>query len=527
MSESQNAENAAAHEKTEASPETAEAEDTVTGAEASPAEPAAETTAGASTPDEAPAAAGADVPSTPPAAAPPAEPAPSEATAAPPPSTTPTPPPSPAQATPEPAEPAPSNASTEAAPPAEEPARSVEELDKQYVDEGPSTEFANLLEQEKTEPKQQKVSVGKKVKGTVRKVDASSAFVDFGGRSEAVIDLQELRDGSGELTVKEGDTLEAYVASLEGEIRLTRSLKSSGRQAVRDAFENGVPIDGRVTGFNKGGLVVNLGGMRAFCPMSQIEMGFCSDPESYAGKTETFKVLELKNGGRNIVVSRRAILEEEAAAAGKALRETLSVGDEKKGRVTRVERFGAFVDIGGVEGLVHVSEISHTRVNDPKTVLNSGDEIDVKILKLQNLGKDKERISLSMKALLPDPWDSIRETVVEGSVITGKVVSLQNFGAFVQVVPGIEGLVHVSQISAEKKIGTPGEVLSVGQEIQARVQQVDTVQRRISLSMRAVAEHAEQAAAAQDMSDFKAKEKELAGQADNAMADALRRAGLA
>ena len=406
-------------------------------------------------------------------------------------------------------------------------AENIDDLDKKYIEDGPSAEFASLLEQEKVEPDQKKVTVGQKVSGIVQKVDGSSAFVDFGGRSEAVIDLQELRDDKGEHSLKEGDTLEAYVASLEGEIRLTRSLKSSSRESIRDAFDSGVPIDGKITGFNKGGLVVNLGGMRAFCPMSQIEMGFCSDPESYAGRTESFKILELKNSGRNIVVSRRAILEEEATVAGKALREKLSDGDEIKGRVTRIEPFGAFVDIGGVEGLVHVSEISHTRVNDPKSVLKNGDEIDVKILDMQDLGTPKERISLSMKALLPDPWTTIHETVREGEVITGKVVSLQNFGAFLEVVPGIEGLVHISQISAEKRINSPGEVLTVGQEVQARVQQVDKAQHRISLSMRAVAEFAEQAAAEEDMSEYQAKEKELAGQADNSMAEALRKAGLA
>ena len=403
----------------------------------------------------------------------------------------------------------------------------IDELDRKYVEDGPSKEFANLLEQEKVEPKQKTVKIGERVSGSIQKIDASSAFIDFGGRSEAVIDLQELRDSSGDVSIKEGDTLEAYVSSLEGEIRLTKSLKSSGRQAVRDAFDNGVPIDGRVTGFNKGGLVVNIGGARAFCPMSQIERGFCSDPESYATKTLSFKILELKNSGRNIVVSRRAILDEEAAIAGKALREKLNEGDVIEGRVTRIERFGAFVDIGGVEGLVHVSEISHARVSDPKTVLKSGDEITVKILEMKNLGSDKERISLSMKALLPDPWSNIHETVREGEVVTGKVVSLQNFGAFVEVVPGIEGLVHISQISSGKKISNPSEVLTIGQEVQTRVQQVDKAQHRISLSIRAVAEHAEQAAERQDMTDFKAKEKEFADQADNAMAEALRRAGLA
>jgi small subunit ribosomal protein S1 len=403
----------------------------------------------------------------------------------------------------------------------------IDDLDKKYMEEGPSTEFANLLKQEKHEPEQKSVTVGQRVSGTIQKVNASSAFIDFGGRSEAVIDLQELRDSSGELPFKEGDTLEAYVASLEGEIRLTKSLKSSSRDGIRDAFENGVPIDGRVTGFNKGGLVVNLGGMRAFCPLSQIEMGFCDEPESYASKTLSFRILELKNGGRNIVVSHRAILEEEAKEAGKLLRDKLSVGDKLTGHVRRVERFGAFVDIGGVEGLVHVSEISYARVNDPKTVLKPGEEVTVKILDMQNLGEEKERISLSIKALAPDPWTEIHETMREGDVVTGKVVSLQNFGAFVEVAPGIEGLVHISQISAEKRIGSPGEVLTLGQEVQTRVQKIDRVQHRISLSIRAVAEHAEQAAEAQDMSNFHAKEQALASEGDNAMAEALRKADLA
>ena len=403
----------------------------------------------------------------------------------------------------------------------------IDDLDRRYMEERPSTEFANLLEHEKYETEQKVVIVGQNVSGTIQKIDASSAFIDFGGRSEAVIDLQELRTSSGDLLIKEGDKLEAYVASLEGEIRLTKSLKSSNRQAIQEAFENGVPIDGRVTGFNKGGLVVNLGGMRAFCPLSQIEMGFCSEPESYARKTLSFKILELKNGGRNIVVSRRAILEKEAAAAGKLLREKLSVGNEIAGKVRRVERFGAFVDIGGIEGLLHVSEISHTRVNDPSTVIKAGDEVTVKILEMQNLGSKKERISLSIKALQPDPWSRIHETLREGEVVSGKIVSLQNFGAFVEVAPGIEGLVHISQISGEKRIGSPAEVLALGQEVQTRVQQIDRAQHRISLSIRAVAEHAEQAAEAQDMSDFQAKEKELASDADNAMAEALRKAGLA
>ena len=401
----------------------------------------------------------------------------------------------------------------------------ITELDKKYGEEKPSAEFSKMLEEAGPDTKQlQEVAVGKKVKGTIQKIDDTSAFVDFGGRSEAVIDLQELRSESGELNLTEGDSIEAIVSSLEGEIRLTRSLRSSNKQVIREAHENGLPVDGRVTGFNKGGLVVNLGGLRAFCPLSQIEMGFCQSPESYAGKTLSFKIIELRGGGRNLVVSHRAILEEEAKARGLALREKLNKGDELDGKVTRLERFGAFVDIGGVEGLVHVSEISHTRVNNPGEVLKTGQTIKVKILDMKDLGGDKERISLSIKALEPDPWSNL--PFRNGQVISGKVVSIQNFGAFVEVAPGIEGLVHISQLTGEKRVNNPSEVVTVGQEVQVRVQEIDRVQHRISLSMRAAQAAANQEAEQRVMAEFQSKERQQVDEVGGSMADALRKAGL-
>lgn len=401
----------------------------------------------------------------------------------------------------------------------------ITELDKKYGEEKPSAEFSKMLEEAGPDTKQlQEVAVGKKVKGTIQKIDDTSAFVDFGGRSEAVIDLQELRSESGELNLTEGDSIEAIVSSLEGEIRLTRSLRSSNKQVIREAHENGLPVDGRVTGFNKGGLVVNLGGLRAFCPLSQIEMGFCQSPESYAGKTLSFKIIELRGGGRNLVVSHRAILEEEAKARGLALREKLNKGDELDGKVTRLERFGAFVDIGGVEGLVHVSEISHTRVKNPGEVLKTGQTIKVKILDMKDLGGDKERISLSIKALEPDPWSNL--PFRNGQVISGKVVSIQNFGAFVEVAPGIEGLVHISQLTGEKRVNNPSEVVTVGQEVQVRVQEIDRVQHRISLSMRAAQAAANQEAEQRVMAEFQSKERQKVDEVGGSMADALRKAGL-
>ena len=264
-------------------------------------------------------------------------------------------------------------------------APTVEELDKKYAEDTPDTEFATLLE-ESDKQNYREVSTGDKITGTIREIGDSTAFIDFGGRSEGSIDIQELRDESGELKYKTGDTIEAFVANTDGEIRLAFSLRVSSRQLLRQAHQNDMPIAGKVTGFNTGGLVVNIGGLRAFCPMSQIDTGYCDDPASYAGQTHNFKIVELR-GRNNVVVSRRAYLEEENRKKADEMRQQLSEGEERTGTITRIERFGSFVDLGGVEGLVHVSEISHTRVENPRSVLKKGEEVRVKIIGLKNLGK--------------------------------------------------------------------------------------------------------------------------------------------
>ena len=403
-------------------------------------------------------------------------------------------------------------------------APTVEELDKKYAEDTPDTEFATLLE-ESDKQNYREVSNGDKVTGTIREIGESTAFIDFGGRSEASIDIQDLRDESGELKYETGDTIEAFVASTDGEIRLAFSLRVSSRQLLRQAHQNDMPIAGKVTGFNTGGLVVNIGGLRAFCPMSQIDTGYCDDPASYAGQTHNFKIVELR-GRNNVVVSRRAYLEEENRKKADEVRQKLSEGEERTGTITRIERFGSFVDLGGVEGLVHVSEISHTRVEDPRSVLKKGEEVRVKIIGLKNLGKKNERISLSIKALEKDPWDTAAEQYHSGNIITGKIVSIQNFGAFVEIEPGIEGLIHISQFVSGKRISNPSEVVSVGQEVKAMIREIDSGKRRISLSMRAVEEQDRQTAEIEDMAAFKSKQTQES-QSDNAMADALRRAGLA
>lgn len=403
--------------------------------------------------------------------------------------------------------------------------RNVQEMDEKYVSDQSSEEFAAMLEEEPEQAPAPILSVGQRLSGRIRTIDESSVFVDYGGRSEAVVDLQELRDEHGEVSCRVGDNIEAFVASVENEVRLTLSRRTGNVQILRQAYENGIPVDGRVTGFNSGGLVVNLGGRRAFCPVSQIDTGYSKDLASYAGQTLTFKIVEFRGRGRNIVLSRRAHLEAEAARRADELREKLSEGAEVVGKVTRLERFGAFVDLGGVEGLVHVSEIAHNRVGHPKDVLRSGDEVNVKILELKDLGGDKERISLSMKALQPDPWDGAIEKVREGEVISGKVVSIQQFGAFVEVSPGVEGLVHVSQL-ARSRVARPADAVSVGQEVRARIRKIDRERKRISLSIRDVQEEEKKAVEVKEVEAFKVKEDTSENKSESVMADALRRAGL-
>jgi small subunit ribosomal protein S1 len=404
----------------------------------------------------------------------------------------------------------------------------INELEQKYGGDAPSTEFASLLEQSESQMDHKEIAVGQRVPGKVQKIEGPSTFVDFGGRSEGVIDTQELRDRAGTIQYAVGDTIEAFVASMEGEVRLTMSLRGgSNTEVLREAYENGIPVEGRATGFNEGGLVVNLGGRRAFCPISQVDTAYCEDLTVYAGQTLTFKIMEFGGSGRNIVLSRRAHLEEEAAKRARELRDKLQEGAEVMGTVRRLERFGAFVDIGGVEGLVHVSELSFTRVEHPGDVLSVGEEIKVQILELKDLGGDKERISLSIKALQPDPWFEAADKLQEGQVLSGKVVSVQQFGAFVEVWPGVEGLVHVSQLSKER-VNKPSDVVSVGQEVNVRIQKIDRELKRFSLSMRAAQEEAADSAEAQEIEAFRNQQEsaKAEGGDQGPMADALRRAGL-
>ena len=337
-------------------------------------------------------------------------------------------------------------------------------------------------------PERGHLEPGELVEGTVVLVGDKHVFLDVGGKSEATIDLAEVMDKDGEITAKVGDKLEAYIVSVVPELVLSRAL-AKGKLNVRrieDAKDMGVPVEGQVTGTNKGGLEVDLGNVRAFCPISQVDLNYCEDPSIWVGQTLLFRVTEFAEEGRNIVLSRRALLEEEQELVAEETRAQLQEGAEFEARVVTLQPYGAFVDIGGMQGLVHISEICHGHIEHPNEVLTEGQTVKVRVLKVEADPKKPERlrVGLSIKVLQGDPWQEIASKLKEGEEVEGKVVRLQPFGAFITIAPGVDGLAHISEL-ADQRINHPSEVVEAGQKVTARVLKVDLGSKRISLSLKA------------------------------------------
>ena len=366
-----------------------------------------------------------------------------------------------------------------------EAARIDTEEEEKKIDAEEEGSFAELFEKS-SQTAYGRFSPGDRVTGKIVKVSADTVFIDLGGKSEGTANALEFKDQDGTLTIQEGDEVELRVASVRGGIHLSKAIKARGAEAVevlRDAFRNQIPVEGRVAAVNKGGFEVEISGLRAFCPISQMELRYCEKPEEHVGARYQFRIMEVKERGKNIVVSRRMLLQEEKE---RKLQETLAAlrpDLELEGQVTKLTDFGAFVDIGGVEGMVHVSEVSRARIGHPSEILQPGQTVRVKILKMEPDKKGRQKISLSMKALEPDPWEK-GIPFQEGDVISGKVSRLADFGAFVEIIPGLDGLVHRTEISYEK-VSHPSRVLNVGDPVQARVLKIDEPNRKISLSIKA------------------------------------------
>jgi small subunit ribosomal protein S1 len=329
---------------------------------------------------------------------------------------------------------------------------------------------------------------GDQVSGKVLKVSKDTIFVDLGGKSEGIADIQEFLDKKGTLTIKEGDWVEMRVASIREGIRLTKGMKVQGPDSLdilREAKENLIPIEGRVSNVVKGGFEIDLSGIRAFCPLGQFDIQYCEKPDEHVGARYPFRIMEIKEKGKNIIVSRRMLLEEEQEKKSKETLAKLKPDFECEGRVTKLTDFGAFVDIGGIEGMVHVSEVSHGRIGHPSEILKTGQQVNVKVMKVETDKEGRPRVSLSIKALEPDSWKK-GLGFEEGEIIRGKISRLTDFGAFVEVAPGVDGLVHISEISYER-ISHPSRFLHEGDEVEVLVMGIDRETRRISLSIKEAA----------------------------------------
>lgn len=331
---------------------------------------------------------------------------------------------------------------------------------------------------------------GQIVKGTVVHVGPDEVMVDIGAKSEGVIPLRELsccEIASPQEIVKVGDEIEVYVLKAEdneGKLILSKE-KADAEKAwgrLEEALNSGEPVEGIVREVVKGGLLVDVG-VRAFLPASLVERGYVEDLSKYLGQVVKARVIELNRGRKKVILSRKAVLEEEYARLRQETLDTLQEGQVVKGTVRRLTQFGAFVDIGGVDGLLHISEMSWHRINHPSEVVKVGDELEIMVLKLD---RENEKISLGLKQVLPNPWDSVQEKYPVGSIVKAKVVRLAPFGAFVQLEPGVEGLVHISHL-ADRHVVKPDEVVSEGEEVNVKVLSVDQAEKRIRLSIREVA----------------------------------------
>jgi small subunit ribosomal protein S1 len=328
--------------------------------------------------------------------------------------------------------------------------------------------------------------VGDKIRGRIIAIGDDSLFVDTGTKADGVVDISELRDEQGHLPHKMGDELDLFVVSVdENEVRLSRALAGAGGlNMLKEAQAAAIPVEGKVVQTVKGGFQVEVLKRRAFCPISQIDTAYVDQPEQYIGQTFQFLIKKLTEGGRNIVVSRRELLEAEQEQARKIFMQTLEIDSVFTGRVTRLMPYGAFVElVPGVEGMVHISELSWSRLEKPEEVVQPGDKIQVKVLRIEP-GKKQKKIALSVKQVQGDPWTLIDTEYQPGQKITGKVTRCAAFGAFVEIKPGIEGLVHISEMSFTKRISKPDDVVHPGQMITVVIKEIDRARRRISLSIR-------------------------------------------
>jgi len=342
--------------------------------------------------------------------------------------------------------------------------------------------FADLF-QESSSKSLRRLEPGQKITATIVGHSGNSVFLDVGGKNEGILDSSELMNKEGELSTTIGDKVEVYFLKSTGGAKLFTIKLGGGKNTthLEEAWRNAIPVEGLVKEEIKGGFDITLGGsVRAFCPFSQMGLHRVDDAGAeYTGRHMTFLITRFEENGRNIVVSARALLEQEREQQKEALQESLVEGGTVHGTISSIRDFGAFVDIGGVDGLIPISEIGWSRVEDIKEHLTVGQEVTAVIKKLD---WKAGRITLSLKETLPNPWDMARENFTEGSTHSGIVARLTTFGAFVTLAPGVDGLIHISKLGGGRRINHPREVLEEGQEIEVKIEGIDNETRKISLA---------------------------------------------
>ena len=377
----------------------------------------------------------------------------------------------------------------------------------------PEEDFAAMFE---ASLKAKRFEKGQTIEGTIVAITPEVAFVDVGGKGEAAIDVEELKDPDGGLEVAVGDRIQAVVVSTAGGLTLSRKLARGAAtlRQLEDAFHSGLPVEGKVEREVKGGFEVTIARQRAFCPFSQIDI-VRSEPATHAGRVYQFRIVEFKDGGRNLVVSRRALLEEQQRAAADQVRRSIVPGAVVSGHVASVRDFGAFIDLGGgVQGLLHASEMGWSRVEDVSQVLEPGEPITVKVLRVDD---DKQKISLGVKQLSDDPWSKVPATYEVGQVRTGRVTRITEFGAFVELEPGIEALAHASTFAPASGARGWSRQVPVGTTAAFEIQSIDVEKKRIGLALRQ-----EGAEAAEDLREYTEREQGAAAEGFGSLADKLR-----
>lgn len=360
--------------------------------------------------------------------------------------------------------------------------------------------FAEMFEESYAMPK--RFSVGEKVEALVVKISPEWIFIDLGAKSEGYIDKKEFLDETGNLTVKEGDTVTAYFLSSRHSERLftTKLLaRKSVDEFLQNAYQNAIPVEGTVEKEVKGGFSVKISASASgFCPYSQMDRRRIDNAVDYVGKKFDFIVIEYGENGRKIVLSRRPLLEKIEQEKKAALKNSLQKGMTVQGVVTSVRDFGAFVDIGGIQALLPISEMAWGRVEDAKSLYKAGDNIAAVII---NLDWENDRVTLSFKETLPDPWNDVVRNYVEGSIHKGKVSRLTDFGAFVTLEAGVDGLLHISKLGRGKKIKHTRDVLSEGRDIDVKIEKIDRDNKKISLALAESSE--EKGASDEERDDYK------------------------